>query len=99
MVQVRRVALLLWATAERQLAERPKALNYGLLVLHLLPPPVQEKPRVYTKYCHNVLQRRSTRTACWAAAVQIAIPVPDGALPEPVLSGPRSPRSRPVYEY
>ena len=54
MVQVRRVALLLWATAERELAERPEALNYGLLVLHLLPPPVQEK----ALGVHQVLPRR-----------------------------------------
>src|SRR5687768_13983976 len=53
MVQVRRVALLLWATAERELAERPEALNYGLLVLHFLPPPMQEK----TLGVHQVLPR------------------------------------------
>jgi hypothetical protein len=98
MVQIRRVALLLRATAERQLAKRPEALNYGLLVLHFLPPPVQEKPWVYTKYFHDVLPR-NTATACWAAAVQIAIPVPYGALREPVLSGFRSAGSRLVCEY
>ena len=56
MVQVRRVALLLRAAAERQLAERPKALNYGLLVLHFLPPPVQGKAWMYTKYFCRVAE-------------------------------------------
>ena len=49
MVQVRRIALRLRATAERELAERPETLDYGLLVLHLLPPPVHGT-WVYTKW-------------------------------------------------
>ena len=79
MVQVRRVARLFWATAERELTERPEALNYWLLVLHFLPPPVQEK----TLGVHQ----STAKTACWAVAVQIAIPVPEVTHPDPDLSG------------
>jgi hypothetical protein len=49
MVQVRRVAAQLSATAERELAERSEALNNRLLVLHL-PTSPESRNLAYTKW-------------------------------------------------
>ena len=76
MIQVRRVAAQLRAAAERELAERPEALNSRLLVLHLLPPP-EQGTWVYTKWCQDGLL---------AVDVRIAIPVPRNAVLEGVQS-------------
>ena len=56
-IQVRRVAAQLSATAERELAERPEALNSRLLILHFLPPP-EQGTWVYTKWCQDGLLGR-----------------------------------------
>ena len=75
-IQVRRVAAQLSATAERELAERSEALNNRLLVLHLLPPPNQGT------WCTP----SGAKTACWAVDVRIAIPVPGNVVLEGVQS-------------
>jgi len=59
-IQVRGVAAQLSAAAERELAQRPEALNCRLLVLHLLPPP--EKKLGCTP--------SGGATACWAVEVR-----------------------------
>ena len=64
-IQGRRVAAQLSATAERELAERSEALNSRLLVLHLLPPP-EQGTWVYTKWCQDGLlgRRRANCQSC-----------------------------------
>ena len=73
MVQVRGVARLLRATAERELAQRPETLNYGLLVLHLQPPPVLKL----------ACTPSGVTTAFWAVDRIIASPVPAAAVDWP----------------